>query len=457
MSSLTLRVPAVAEQVVPGVELRPVYTEEWIERLPTANPESLADELGRALAKLRRSPMKPDLRIRLLELYLRPYASLWARIREQRPANDPTTFARQVKETELARAVATELAFGYKLALADAVEKSRAPNRDRLVGTSAQRAATTLSHTLFLSHHNYLSSPAHVYTELMEIFRFAHTHNIQKRPFVRDRRNRLGADFGGTIEASVVAALLLGCADPKRMPPGATWSLLDATQAEPLHILSPFDGQKAEPGVFHVNPDADERPAPLGDRDGHGGAWETAAHHWVLDSRAAVRTLDRLREQLIRDEPTLDHAERARAIENLITAFTDQPVRRDKRTAIPGQVSLLNGLDHIHAQILASDDPGQSTNEANHTQVQSWELVNRGRRGISVRRRNSPESLIGVGDLLGLRPTNNTSDPWRVGMVRWMTVGEQMEHQVGIEWLAAEAQPVTVTAEGTNHGGLPGL
>ena len=89
--AVKLRLPTIASEADPAIETRPVYVEEWVEALPYANPVVLLRNLHEALTKLNRTPVKPQTRLTLMELYRRPYEYLLDLLERQGPIHSIAT------------------------------------------------------------------------------------------------------------------------------------------------------------------------------------------------------------------------------------------------------------------------------------------------------------------------------------------------------------------------------
>ncbi|MEM7250884.1 MAG: hypothetical protein AAF493_05655 [Pseudomonadota bacterium] len=447
MAELTLRVPEVDAQIGPDVELRQVYVEEWIEKLPLGDPPLLAYRLGQALSRLRRAPVAPKRRLRLLECYLIPFDSLYSRIRNQRAPVDTAEFERQFSECELARALAIELAYGFKLALADAVDANASR---RVVAHALQRAALMLAEAYWLSCHGYLPMPSALWSELLELYRFGRTRRLDNTlPRALVRETSLSDDFRRTLNQTVIPTVVLGATDPKRLGHGELWSILETVALRELPRLESgadpaLELPKNTVGVFSLTTERDYRPTPWTPEEGHPA--------WVLDAGELLAELHEVRNVSDR----MVGEEEIHAAGTLATGLSRRPVRQTSRRSAPGHIRVLSGLASIHAETQTHSSPS-ADRDAVSSPTEIWDLVDVGRCGLGLTKGEAPTRLLPVGELIGMRSGQRNDEPWRLGIVRWKTVKPAMHHRLGIEWLASEAKPVSVSTPGSQRASIPAL
>ena len=134
--ALKVLIPTVSETPDPSVETRGVYVEEWIEGLPYADFGVVVRNVLEAVTKLNRSPVKAATRLSLMELYAQPYQYLMELQEKHSGSRTVAAFERHRADTEAARRVATEMAYGYKLVLAHSLDPHSDQRKKTLFGKS---------------------------------------------------------------------------------------------------------------------------------------------------------------------------------------------------------------------------------------------------------------------------------------------------------------------------------
>ncbi|MBT6272641.1 MAG: hypothetical protein HOI95_00725, partial [Chromatiales bacterium] len=221
---LRLRLPRQEATVPKGLEIRPVYLEEWIEGLPYAQTLNVIEQLYERLRQLNRAPLKPSLRADLLEKFLPAMAFLREAQVRQASTHSLATFDRARVDTDGARQVANQLAFGYKLVLAQSLSRHTFLGGGKYVRLGAQRACQWLSLVLVHAYHEYLPTVPHVWAELGELYRYTRSEDLDRRP---SQGLQPGDPFSDSVERAFKRITLLSLVDPLRLGHGDVWAVHD--------------------------------------------------------------------------------------------------------------------------------------------------------------------------------------------------------------------------------------
>ncbi len=499
---LTLSVPAMSAQPDPAVEIRPVYAREWIEGLPYANPLNLVTALHRGLAALNRSPMKPALRLELLELYLRPYGYLMELEEKQGPVHSIAGLEKNRAGTDATKNVAHELALGYKLVLLGALQqKKRLWGKNREVEVALQRATLFLSHVLLHAYHEYLPTPPRVWLELAQL----HTYGTEMElGGVRPPKAEIDGSLQCTLAEAYKRILLTSLVDPYHLAYGDVWKIYrllgDCAGDAGLSTLHTVD-QPA--GIFVIEPASDSRPRAYVD-------YETESLNGdflLLDANPLVQ---RFKGRLESSERSVEPsgASSASFLKYMIRSWGLPPQRHTPRRGSDGQIRLMTGLtnlyyllggtatdldgassfggrdlDHVFdtkqeaetLDVISVKSGGVVTVSAGHWggeerqkqpvrqgkkpaaspiptpdsfSAEYWELVNQGPGGLGIVKHIRPNYAIGVGGTIGIQFPSKVDQggPWALGAVRWLSIADSGEYQAGVQLLSPRATPVAVRA-----------
>jgi len=452
----SLRLPPIADQPDPEVETRAVFLEEWVEALPYAHPVALLDTYLEALRRCNRSPMKVNQRLALLEIFLRPYEYLLELQERQGPIHSVSSIERYRADTEAARRAAEELAYGYKTVLVHGTTRRTLWGGKREGALAAQRAMLFLSLVLIHSYDEYLPIPTGVWPELHALMLYARSEGIDEMaPVGKPKRPEYARDCATTYKQMLLASLV----DPYHLGYGLVWKMyqLLGTVADAA-VLGPFAKVSRPAGIFVIAPRSDHHPRPYlkFDETPPDGAQ-------LLDANPVTERLQGL-------ASTADGPRRT-LIATTMRAFGLPPKRHSPREIATGRVRLTTSLSSLHHFLAGRDstpptapDPAPdsdadieididadepttgATPEHSYT-AEYWELLDQGPGGVGVIKRLRPNQAVGVGEIIGIQtPTGDQQGSWSVGVVRWLSIANAGEYQIGVQLMARRAEAVGILA-----------
>ena len=467
--ALKVLIPTVSETPDPSVETRGVYVEEWIEGLPYADFGVVVRNVLEAVTKLNRSPVKPATRLSLMELYAQPYQYLMELQEKHSGSRTVAAFEKHRADTEAARRVATEMAYGYKLVLAHSLGKKTLFGKSKDIPIALQRALLFVSFSLMHSYDEYMPAPRLLWSELWELFHYATASQLETQPTTA---KNLRGEFQTTVAHAYKRILLTSVIDPYHLAEGEIWkvfSLLgDWTDAAELTEMTEVEKPT---GYFVLDPNSDQRPisyAEAMERDIGEGCR-------LLNTNPVIQLL----QQSLKGAggPTLER----NLLGRMVRSLGLPPKRHSPRTSTGGQVNLTSGISTLHHFIgganggisalepppIVHDDNGIEIGDTPTGNTESpgptynaehWDLVDRGPGGIGLLRQSRPNVPIGVGELIGVLFADQAmEDTWSVGVVRWLNIAEVGEYHAGVQILSGQAQAVSVNAEHSTSSGRAAL
>ena len=257
----------------------------WSENLPLANLPRMAEEMLEALQLLNRHPVKLGKRPDLMLCFLPPFRHLLGQIETAPPGHLQA----------ICRALARELAFGFKLAIRETGGRGSAKSRAQLY----YYAACTLAQELLLDYSCYRPPATHCWPEILAVYRIAEQQGCERTP-VRDLS--AAAESTGDLLCLVKRTGLIMLLDPLRLQPGAVWAARDYIDRWcGLAELAAFTPPAHADGRFLVDPDGDGKPQPFDAEQlpAHSG------HLLLLDASALNLQVNRqLKERLQSMQPT---------------------------------------------------------------------------------------------------------------------------------------------------------
>lgn len=461
-----LTVPEQKPSPTVTVALTPADTREWLEKLPLEDARESLTRIYNELHDLNRIPVKPGIRLRLLEAYRKPVRFICENIETDLEAKDIPFADSQVILAEISRRATVEMAYGYKSVVLDLAGTIRSNRGNKDLCTAIHRAINYLSRTVFQSALYYNSWPPGSWIEIHSLFKYARKLGIVQTP-VKDALNK--SKPKNSIAHIYQQAVLFGVSDTYRHPSqimGKLYRYLDRWAS--LVETSDYHSAPSTRCQFVVVPELD-RPAQVLDSK---SAPKRAKSMLLLDARAITNIAhSQWHEIRTGSKPSLNgHGEDFfdgigfDMLEQAIRAWGVAPRRKYPRNPISGPFHLVLGIDgcvfcvngertFTRAFKNGSQNP-PTTPVANSQQPvtppgekhtsQNWIGVNESTRGIclSTDLNRGSGVLIRIGEVVAYR-TDRGNARWSAGLVRWVRITEA-EIQAGIEQLGADCKPAAV-------------
>ena len=471
--ALKVLIPTVSETPDPSVETRGVYVEEWIEGLPYADFGVVVRNVLEAVTKLNRSPVKPATRLSLMELYAQPYQYLMELQEKHSGSRTVAAFEKHRADTEAARRVATEMAYGYKLVLAHSLGKKTLVGKSKDIPIALQRALLFVSFSLMHSYDEYMPAPRLLWSELWELFHYATASQLETQPTTA---KNLRGEFQTTVAHAYKRILLTSVIDPYHLAEGEIWkvfSLLgDWTDAAELTEMTEVEKPT---GYFVLDPNSDQRPisyAEAMERDigegcrllntnpviqllqqslkGAGGPHpgkKSSGQNGPL-ARSSTKTPLAPDFHWWASESDLRHQH--------APSFHRRGQRRDICSRTSRQIVPDNEDGGIEIGDTPTGKPGYLRVRPTVRSIGSWWTGVRG--GLVYCVRPGLMSPSGwASSSVCMFADQAMEDTWSVGVVRWLNIAEVGEYHAGVQILSGQAQAVSVNAEHSTSSGRAAL
>ncbi|HKQ30181.1 MAG TPA: hypothetical protein VJS66_02750 [Burkholderiales bacterium] len=473
-----------------NVETNPKYARAWIESLsPLSNLES-AGELHQGLRALNRVDLEPGKRLELMQLYEVPVREACESLQS---AFHRVSFPMPSKLRRLAGFVCqlhTEMARGYMMCLLGLAKTWLMPWRRRqTIASPAERALYHYSEVLLRSYQLYLPYP-------VEAWRNAHAaYGLVEMQGAQD--DKVNAEEGQeTLSLSVSQRyrrlLLLGVANPYQMP------FNECTIA--YRFLGRWIDQVSISGdaplrdgstTFVIDLAADAPPA------GFGRAPITASNSNIrwLDLGELTRTLHVMLRRLEKGETVntlqlgIDCLDSAchDMLQRLHRAFAQTVSRRHSRIKRHETIMICAGIGALHffaggqkpfsgptaeASFAADakddeayvplDEPADSMSALRVTpapetfRIDRWRVQDVCPQGLMISQDSEGSVRFRVGDVVGIQRISSPGH-WSVGLVRWCKAQTDGGIEVGIELIAPDVTPASMTPVADGEAARPAL
>ncbi|MEW5966817.1 MAG: hypothetical protein AB1720_07470 [Pseudomonadota bacterium] len=432
---LALALPGTDPVIAQKVETRPRAVVQWLDGLPYANPQQVAQQLLMALYALNRHTLDGDDRAELLALYRPVVARMVDSLEDQLGDTGLPPAPQQRQVGALLRELQIELGTGYKHVL-------QALANRRIVRASSKRLAEAAARTLrafhdvqFACHLTRVALPAGLWRETHQVYAYAQTAGVAY------------LEAGETLPPSAAYAqvLLLARADPPHMSHAElihTRLYLGKYARRTTVAAAPVAGHSG----FSVPIEGDAAPSPIA-----GPAREAL---W-LDTDVLCRHLEAVALHLRTGDtprkirlPDGMEAETTQILcGHLIKQWCAGPQRAFRRhTPDDASVTAVAGLGHIHRLL----DPGPPPDADDLTPVVTpapvapghWTVVNDSAAGLALRGTPDAPLSLKVGDALALQAPG-TAD-WSLGVIRWLRMRDAQAVEFGVERLSPKVEAVWV-------------
>jgi hypothetical protein len=393
----------------------------------------------------------------------------------------------QRKVANLAQALQTHLAIGYKIViqhmLAQGNLKQKAP-----LARSVHRAMHELMPAVLRSYQLYIQTPAGIWQEIHQLYQIASAFNLQNE-VIKDPVEETSL----SIQQAYIKIILLGACQPNQ--------LLQRELSDVFTCLAQWasylevDEVADEKSVLVINPEVDSSPQ-----------YRYLVKKSNLSDYLGVNVLPLVR-ILHNDHKVLSAAERTHKpaivpekfslglLEHLIQSWGGMKQRSFSRTPASGQVAIAVGLTATHYHIAGevgfysllfgsmahSDNPfigavgnrfSSSDTQSIRTQQDIWEesfdangharmaseegidfsaeaeeehpkflgqLVNVSPRGYCIQWVDSTATNLKTGEVISIK--EDQLQHWNLGVVRWIRQGKEFGTQMGVELLAPNSRP----------------
>lgn len=458
--ALHLSVPAREDKPLIPAETRPKIVQGLVDGLPMSQPGHAAEMLLEPLALLNRQAVRADARLKLMEIYRPALLQLAQALTMQCAGRALPLPEDAVLGAATARKLLTELAYGYKLAILDQLDRVFALGGNRTMAVLVQRAIHALDQVLEVSYYTYTPAPEGVWAEIHRLYLLAARQGVY-RIEVADGAGKTSVDL------TYKQALLMALADPGHLLP-TDLPKVRAYLARYGHLaqLQPLGSPESPMAIFLVQLKSDHIPIPLAKHKGPADMRTDILLITVELVRKVNEHLAGLQENLSPSSLGLPEDALQKQYQDLLVHLLKHwglaPKRAFARLARNESINLCIGLDAVHyflngekayPEMLPAEEEdslnftGQPAASAQpvHT-VTRWLVMNESAGGMALSKFPGVQALVRVGDLLGLRADGDGH--WRLAVVRRASSTETGELEIGAQMLAPGGVAAAVRPEG---------
>ena len=445
------------------LEVRPKAVKQWVESLPLAQPLDSARKLALHATSLNHTKVDPDDRVQILESYRTVTGVLFDEL-DAVYSKAVIPLAPKAKEAlSIARQLASQMAIGYRLAIADRSGKLLGFGKKQLP-LLMLRTMECYATMLRAAYKSYTAVPEGLWRQVHQLYLDAERERVVAEIVDPETKD--------AVINVYVECLLLALTDPYRLNPGETDKCVQQIRSARAPVTL---GQMRPPtrtgGHFIVPCDQDRPPKPaLSANDDMGGP------NWrLLDCNPLV---DKVRMRLNAVETgnvsattkSLVTPDTLALLKKLVMLWGDPPKRANRRDPAEGSVAVCVGLKAVSWFVALEPKDAQAEkamlqqgitvplqrpdfSEAADMPVFEYDIVNQSEGGLKVRRTGATPHALAVGEVVGLKQAQRPR--WRIAVVRWVTVLEEGGLEFGVQFLAPWARTVMVQPTIASAGTQP--
>ena len=441
---ISLKLPVLDNNPILLAETRPNKINEFIQNLPFGDPIRAATDLVEELQIINSQKVAFANRLNALELYRPAAIQIYHDL-----VPHFSSASLPISKNELAFASAAEqlwqeFAYGYKSALVDLQNKILNLNNNRSTALVVQRAIHALKEITLVNYLTYRTPSAMLWSEMHQLY-FCALHQGADKLIVADN---LATNNESSVNLVYMQVLLMSLANPHHL---ANQDILK-TEAYLTKIaadaeLRPLGLIDNPTGIFLIELDCEKPPTPYAkNRDIPNGDTDILLVTVKLARRIHAQ-LKSLQSGVIPSDGSLPSDALTHHYEDLLTHlikhFGKSPQRVFSRSKKSDGVELGIGIKAAHHFIpkIGSDFKSFMVSST-ALKPSRWQILNVGAGGYALRKFNSSQAAVHVGDVAAVR--NNKTLNWELGVLRWANVNDLNQLDVGIELISPNVNAVII-------------
>ncbi len=482
--SLTLALPTLTARSADEIELQPQKVKKWLEELPLLNIAETGRKLYSTLSIHNRVDFDDKLRLQLLELFRYPVSQLSLEFTKQYSGLPLPLSEKHKSIAEQNRQFQMEMANGYKR-IAMHMSSVIAPDthEQAFLALAIQRAIRYLCSELVVAYQTYSPCPQNTWKEIHALYAQAETLGLGEIAVVDDLNKALPRTC---VNHAYKQALLLHFSDPYHLPPRTIdWTHRYLDRWAPLAQLTEATSAYHPTCQFLIDLHNDH----AGIAYTAGTVPEDPKRYRLLNTIELARQVHAQLTLLVSGEmPPADGLPEnffrkcgQDLLRRLVNDWGVNPQRTFRRSKETGhRVEIAMGMDRINywinggkkfivsstfvgpvlqRTVLASEEFKHKDVQIPGRELSIWDVADEGAGGLSLSIGGQIRLHIQVGDILITR-TPGESNPWTVGVIRWVRSTGISHIEIGVQHLAPSANPVvikTVNENGQESDFLPAL
>lgn len=445
---ISFKLPALEDNPVLLAETRTSKINEFIRNLPYSDPIKAASDLIEELRTLNRQKIAYSNRVNALEAYRTAAIQVTQALIPQFSYASLPISKNQKEYAHITEKLWQEIAYGYKWALIDL--QNKIIYSDKSTALVIQRATHAIKETVFINYLTYQTPAKSLWAELHQLYFCALQQNAQALSV----NETLSDDDESSVDAVYTQVLLLALAHPHRL---SSQSIIKTntylTKVAHDAKLSPIGFIESSIGVFLIELDGDKPPKSYAKGQDQP---DSETDLFLLTAKVAKRIHTHLRlvnDGILPNDGSLPSNALSNHYEDLLTHlinhFGKAPLRVFSRAKKNDGIELGIGIHDAHyfAPKIGNDYKNLVVKSA-AIKPSRWQILNTGAGGYALRKFNSSQVSMQVGDIAAIK--NNETLIWELGVIRWASINELDQLDIGFELISPNVKAITVKRQKTN-------
>lgn len=443
--SISLKLPELEENPVLLAETRTSKISAFVHDLPYSDPIKAAADLSEELQILNGQKTSFSNRVNALELYRAAAIQITQALIPQFSYSNLPISKNQKSYADAALQIWQEIAFGYKWALVDLQNKIISINSEKSTGLVVQRAIHALKETALINYLTYSAPARSLWAELHQLYYIAlqqNAHELVVSESLTDNNE-------SSVNAVYKELLLLALSHPQRLS-GRDMVRTSAylTKVASDVELSAVGQVDSSDGVFFIELDGSKPPVAYAR---HIDVPNIETDLLMITVKLAKRIHNHLRllkDDILPNDGSLPNnaivSHYQDLLKHLINHFGKSPLRAFSRAKKSDGVELGIGIQDAHyfASKIGNDYKNFIVKSA-AVKPSRWQILNASAGGFALRKFNSSQVSMQVGDIAAIK--NNESLYWEIGIIRWASINDLDQLDIGFELISPNAMPVTIS------------
>ncbi len=494
-----LQVPEQTLSTLSFCEPTTRHINNWVSGLPMANIGETARQLYHAAIEFNQLRLTEQSRFELLELVRNPIHYVCNSLNRRYLTQSIVLGDNQRKIANLAQALQTHLATGYKIIIKNKLIETQ-PKSKELLARSVHRCLSDLAPNILRSYQLYLRTPPGIWQEIHGLYQIAQSYGLADFSFP-DEQN-IGGEPLSILEL-YSRLLLLGSCQPNQLHQRDLTEIFSVLESWSSKVT--IDEIADDSSTLIVNPHADTGPMYR-----HLVKPQTYTDYMGLNTASLVRGLHQSLVPAQQGVATPDTGIVIPAsishglVQHLVQSWGGMKQRSFSRNQTDGDVSVALGLTSVHFRLSngigfyrqlynsniqgvqspfmvaavaqfdsrdtnstrAKADVWDSSFDAGHNvipeslsdhdfshmnndeeQKESYPqysclLINTSPRGYCLGWKGPLAANMQTGEIVAIRESGN--ERWNLGVVRWIRQAAKDGTQLGVELIAPNSQPCAV-------------
>ena len=449
---ISFKLPALEENPVLLAETRASKINAFVQDLPYSDPLKAAADLSEELQILNGQKTSFSNRVNALELYRPAAIQITQALIPQFSYSNLPLSKNQKGFADAALQLWQEMAFGYKWSLINLQNKIININSEKSSALVIHRAIHALKENALINYLTYRVPARSLWAELHQLYYCAlqqNAHEIAVNEMLKDNNE-------SSVNSVYKELLLLALSHPQRLSGQdiirtSAYLTKVASDVE-LTTVGQVDGSD---GVFLIELDGSKPPTAYA-RNIDIPNSETDLLMITVKLAKKIHThLKLLQSDLLPNDGSLPNnavtSHYQDLLKHLIAHFGKAPLRAFTRAKKNDGIELGIGVHNAHyfASKIGNDYKKLIVKSA-AIKPSRWQILNASAGGFALRKFNSSQASMQVGDITAIK--NNESLYWEIGIIRWASINDLEQLDIGLELIAPNAIPITIETAKNKHG-----